>query len=257
MELQTCRLEVADGIATATLDRPPVNAQNRQLRQELTWIFDSCSDRRDVRCVVLTGAGNSFSAGADIKERVGLVQEPGDYISHNRLTREFFYAPMDCLKPVICAANGPAIGAGFALMLSCDIMFAAETCWVQMPEIDVGLAGGTKLLSEHFSRSTARAMYLTGRKVGAAELYRLGLIEPPLPRDALLPAAMAMARDIAAKSPRGVREIKRSFNVVETMPYREAYRFEQTITEELSHTADAKEAQRAFAEKRKPVFKGE
>ena len=68
---------------------------------------------------------------------------------------------------------------------------------------------------------------------------------------------MAMAREIASKSPRGVREIKRSFNVVETMPYREAYRFEQTITEELSHTADAKEAQRAFAEKRKPVFKGE
>ncbi len=257
MELQTCRLDVAEGIATVTLDRPPVNAQNRRLREELTWIFDSCSDRRDVRCVVLTGAGNSFSAGADIKERVGLVQEPGDYISHNRLTREFFYAPMDCLKPVICAANGPAIGAGFALMLSCDVMLASETCWVQMPEIDVGLAGGTKLLSEHFSRSKARAMYFTGRKMPAAELHRLGLIEAVLPAEALLPAAMEMAREIAAKSPLAVREIKRSFNVVESMPYREAYRFEQTVTEQLSQSADTKEAQRAFVEKRKPVFKGE
>ena len=255
MDLTTCRFVVTEGIASVTLDRPPVNAQNRRLREELTWILDSCSDRRDVRCIVLTGAGSSFSAGADIKERVGLVQEPGDYITHNRLTREFFYAPMDCLKPVICAANGPAIGAGFALMLSCDILFASETCWVQMPEIDVGLAGGTKLLSEHFSRSKARAMYFTGRRIPARELHRLGLIEEVLPPEALLPAALQMAREIAAKSPLAVREIKRSFNVVESMPYREAYRFEQTITEQLSHSADAKEAQRAFVEKRKPVFR--
>ena len=256
MALSTCRFDLAEGVATITLDRPPVNAQNRALREELTRLLDACSDRADVRCVVLTGAGNSFSAGADIKERVGLVKEPGDYVSHNRLTREFFYAPMDCLKPVICAANGPAIGAGFALMLSCDVIFAAEECWVQMPEIDVGLAGGTKLLSEHFSRSMARALYFTGRRVPAAELYRLGLIEPPVSRDALLHEAMAMARAISEKSPLAVREIKRSFNVVESMPYREAYRFEQTITEQLSHTEDAQEAQRAFVEKRKPVFKG-
>ncbi|WP_270934237.1 enoyl-CoA hydratase/isomerase family protein [Falsiroseomonas oryzae] len=256
MELSTCRFELADGIATVTLDRPPVNAQNRRLRDELIRVFDACSDRADVRCVVLTGAGNSFSAGADIKERVGLVQEPGDYIAHNRVTREFFYAPMDCLKPVICAANGPAIGAGFALMLACDILLAGETCWVQMPELDVGLAGGAKFLSEHFSRSAARAMFFTGRRVPAAELYRRGLIEQVTSRDALLPTAMEYAREIAAKSPLAVRQAKRSFNVVESMPYREAYRFEQTITEELSHSEDAKEAQRAFVEKRKPVFKG-
>ncbi|MGG5807672.1 enoyl-CoA hydratase/isomerase family protein [Falsiroseomonas sp. CW058] len=252
----TCRFELSDGIATITLDRPPVNAQNRRLRDELIRLFDACSDRDDVRCVVLTGAGGTFSAGADIKERVGLVQEPGDYIAHNRVTREFFYAPMDCLKPVICAANGPAIGAGFALMLSCDILLAADSCWVQMPELDVGLAGGAKFLSEHFSRSRARMMFFTGRRVPAAELHRLGIVEEVMPRDALLPAAMAMAREIAQKSPVAVRQAKRSFNVVESMPYREAYRFEQTITEDLSRTEDAKEAQRAFVEKRRPVFKG-
>ncbi len=256
MELSTCRFEVAEGVATITLDRPPVNAQNRRLREEVTRLFDACSDREDVRCVVLTGAGKSFSAGADIKERVGLVQEPGDYIGHNRLTREFFYAPMDCLKPVICAANGPAIGAGFALMLACDILLASETCWVQMPELDVGLAGGAKFLSEHFSRSTARMMFFTGRRIPAAELHRLGLIEPVLAADQLMPAAMQMAREIAAKSPLALRQAKRSFNVVESMPYREAYRFEQTITEELSRSEDTQEAQRAFLEKRKPVFKG-
>lgn len=256
MELTTCRFALEDGVATLTLDRPPVNAQNRTLRQELTWLFDACSDRDDVRCVVLTNSGNSFSAGADIKERVGLVQAPGDYIAHNRLTREFFYAPMDCQKPVICAANGPAIGAGLALMLSCDILLASDSCWVQMPELDVGLAGGAKFLSAHFSRSKARMMFFTGRKVPAAELHRLGLVEEVLPRDALLPAALAMAHEIAAKSPLAVREAKRSFTVAESMPYRDAYRFEQTITESLSRSEDTKEAQAAFLAKRKPVFKG-
>lgn len=256
MELSTCRFELTDGIATITLNRPPVNAQNRRLREEVTWLLDTCSDDDAVRCVVLTGAGNTFSAGADIKERVGLVQGPGDYVRHNRLTREFFYAPMDCLKPVICAANGPAIGAGFALMLACDILLAAEECWVQMPELDVGLAGGAKFLSEHFSRSAARAMFFTGRRVPAAELYRRGLLEQVAPRAALLLAAMEIAREIAAKSPLAVREAKRSFNVVESMPYREGYRFEQTVTEGLSRSEDAKEAQRAFVEKRKPVFRG-
>ncbi len=256
MDLTTCRFEVADGVGTITLDRPPVNAQNRRLREEITRLFDACSDRADISCVVLTGAGKSFSAGADIKERVGLVQEPGDYIGHNRLTREFFYAPMDCLKPVICAANGPAIGAGFALMLACDILLASDTCWVQMPELDVGLAGGAKFLSEHFSRSTARMLFFTGRRIPAAELHRLGLIEPVVPQDQLMPTAMQMAREIAQKSPLALRQAKRSFNVVESMPYREAYRFEQTITEELSRNEDTQEAQRAFLEKRKPVFKG-
>lgn len=256
MDLTTCRFALDDGVATITLDRPPVNAQNRRLREEVTRLFDACSDRDDVRCVILTGAGTTFSAGADIKERVGLAQEPGDYLNHNRLTREFFYAPMDCLKPVICAANGPAIGAGFALMLACDVLLASEACWVQMPELDVGLAGGAKFLSEHFSRSTARAMFFTGRRVPLAELHRLGLIEPVLPAAGLLPAAQAMAREIAAKSPIAMRQAKRSFNVVESMPYREAYRFEQTITHDLSRSEDTKEAQRAFIEKRKPVFKG-
>jgi enoyl-CoA hydratase len=157
---------------------------------------------------------------------------------------------------VICAANGPAIGAGFALMLACDILLTAEECWVQMPELDVGLAGGAKFLSEHFSRSAARAMFFTGQRVPAAELYRRGLVEQVLPRAELLPAALAMAQAIAAKSPLAVREAKRSFNIVESMPYREAYRFEQTVTEALSHSSDAQEAQRAFVEKRTPSFKG-
>jgi enoyl-CoA hydratase/carnithine racemase len=256
MDLEQFRLDVADGIATVTFDRPPVNAQNARTREELIRVFDAISDRDDVRVAILTGAGNTFSAGADLKERVDMVHEPGDYARHNRLVREFFYAVTDCAKPVIAAVNGPAIGAGFVLMLACDIMLASANAYVAMPEIDVGLAGGARFLMEHVGRSRARLMYLTGRRVSAAELYRLGVIEACPPRAALMDAARDIAREIASKSPLAVRHIKRALNTIEELPVRDAYRFEQSVTVELSRTEDAREAQRAFVEKRKPVFKG-
>src|SRR6476659_3579518 len=123
-DLEQFTLEVSDGIATVVFDRPPVNAQNRQSREEFIQLFDALSDRDDVRVVILTGVGDMFSAGADIKERVDLVHEPGDYTKHNRTVREFFYAARDCTRPVIAAVNGPALGAGFALAMSCDIVLA-------------------------------------------------------------------------------------------------------------------------------------
>jgi enoyl-CoA hydratase len=245
-----------DGIATVVFDRPPVNAQNLTSREEFIRLFDALGDRDDVRVVVLTGKGDMFSAGADIKERVGMIKEPGDYTRNNRTVREFFYAARDCAKPVICAVNGPALGAGVALALSCDIVIASDNAYFSMPEINIGLAGGAGFLMEHLGRSKARAMYLTGRRVPAAEMYRLGTIENCVARDKLMETAMELAREIASKSPFAVRNIKRTLNTIEEMPVRDAYRYEQTVTVELSHSEDAKEAQRAFIEKRKPVFKG-
>lgn len=256
MNYEHLRLDVNDGIALVTCDRPPVNAQNRQTREELIHVFDTLSDRADVRVVVLTATGKFFSAGADIKERAAFQEEPGHYIRHNRVTREFFYAVSDCAKPVIAAVNGPAFGAGFALMLACDIMYAAEEAYFVMPEIDVGLAGGAGFLNQHFGKSRTRAMYLSGRRYPASELYRLGVIEAALPRAEMMEEAMKMAREIASKSPLAVAKIKRALSVIDEMPVRDAYRYEQTVTVELSHTEDAREAQRAFVEKRAPNFKG-
>ena len=141
-------------------------------------------------------------------------------------------------------------------MLACDIMLASEDAYFVMPELDVGLAGGARFLMDHFGKSMARYVYFTGRRIRAAELYRLGVITACVPREKLMDEAMLIAREIAAKSPVAVRQVKRAFNVVEEMPSRDGYRFEQTVTVELSHTEDAKEAQRAFVEKRKPQFKG-
>lgn len=254
MDLEQFKIDVTDQVATVTFDRPPVNAQNRRSREELTWVFDTLSDRDDVRVVILTGAGKVFSAGADIKERVGIQAEAGDYLRHNRLTRESFYAVADCAKPVIGAINGPAIGAGYAILACCDILLAADCAFVQMPELDVGLAGGAKFL-DIFPKSKARLMFFTGRRVPAAELYRLGIVEACVPREQLMDEALAIAREIAAKSPIAVTKAKMAFNTVAQLPLRDGYRFEQGVTVELSRTEDTKEAQRAFIEKRKAVFK--
>jgi enoyl-CoA hydratase len=253
MHLEQFRVTVADRVATVVFDRPPVNAQNRRTREEILHVFDTLSDDPDVGCVILTGAGRVFSAGADIRERAGMTAERGDYLRHNRVTREAFYAIRDCAKPVICALNGPAIGAGFALMANCDILLAAEGAYIQMPEVDVGLAGGAKFL-EILPRSKARLMFFTARRVPAEELYRLGVIEACLPAEALMPAAQEIAREIAAKSPVVLERVKHAFNTVEEMPMRDGYRFEQGVSAALSRTADAREAQRAFVEKRKPRF---
>ncbi len=256
MPYQCIKVEVDDFIAVVTMDRPPVNAQNAQFREEIIDAFDSFSDRDDVRVAILTGAGKVFCAGADIKERIGLVKNPGDYWRHNRGAREYSNAIRECKKPVIAAVNGAALGAGFGVMTACDIMLASDNAVFGMPEIDVGLAGGCAFISRLFSKSRGRRIVFTGERFTAAELYRLGVIECCVPREQLMEEAMKIARNIASKSPLAIKLAKEAYNVVENMPQRDGYRFEQNITEQLSHTEDAREAQLAFAEKRKPVFKG-
>jgi enoyl-CoA hydratase len=205
---------------------------------------------------VLTAAGRIFCAGADIKERAALADAPGDHGRLNRLVREVFYSVMECSKPVIAAVNGPAIGAGFALVLCCDILLASEDATFAMPEIDVGMAGGVKFLQRHFSPSKSRWLMLTGERLPAVELYRLGVIEAVIAPDRLQAEAGTLARKIAAKSPLAVKVIKESFNSVESLSLRDGYRLEQNKTVELNRTEDALEAKRAFIEKRKPDFKG-
>ncbi|KQX19946.1 enoyl-CoA hydratase/isomerase family protein [Variovorax sp. Root434] len=256
MTFNTLLLEVKDRIAVLTLNRPPVNAQNAELRSELTQVFDELSDRDDVSVIVLTGSGKTFSAGADIRERPNLGATPGAYGRHNRLVRESYYAVVECSKPVIAAINGPAMGAGFGLVMASDIWVASEDAFVSMPEINVGLAGGVTFLQEVFGRSRARRMFYTGMKVTGQELYRLGLVEACLPADELMPYAMEIAAEIASKSPIALRLAKEAARMTQVMPSRDAYRYEQGNTVALSKTEDAKEAQRAFLEKRAPVYTG-
>jgi enoyl-CoA hydratase len=249
------KLAVDDYVATVTLDHPPVNALNNAVREEIIEAFDAMSDREDIRVAILTGAGKTFCAGADLKDRPDLGR-PGAYGHHNRVTRETTNAIRECRKPVIAAVNGAALGAGLGLMVACDIMLASENAVFGMPEINVGLAGGATTLRALFGRSRMRRMLFTGCRIPAAELYRLGLIECCVPPEQLMDEAIAIAREIAAKSPLGIKYAKQSCNLTELTPSREVYRFEQGYTVELAGTEDAREARQAFLEKRKPRFKG-
>lgn len=252
----TLHLEVADFVATVTVDRPPVNAQNAAFRAEVVRVFDELHDRADVRAVVLTGAGRAFSAGADLKERPNIAGVPGAYPLHNRRVRDSFDAIMECGKPVIAAVNGAAIGAGCVLALSCDIILVSEDAYLSMTEVEVGLAGGVRHVLRHFGQSDARLLTYTARRVTGPELLRMNVASACLPGAELLAAAEAIGREIAAKVPLAVQAAKRSFQVTEYLPLHEGYRFEQSQTVALASTEDTQEAWRAFAEKRKPVFKG-
>jgi enoyl-CoA hydratase len=219
-------------------------------------MFDAIGDRQDIRAVVLTGAGKTFCAGADIKERTELTGEPGEYNELNRLAREMFYSILECPKPVVAAVNGHALGAGMAIALCCDILLASQDAVFGMPEIDVGLAGGVKYLQRHLPPSKVRRLLLTGQRISATELYRLGVLEECVPANDLMPQAMALAAEIASKSPMTVRLLKESFVAVENLSLRDGYRLEQNVSKAMSQTADAQEAQLAFVQKRKPVFTG-
>ncbi|MGH6619243.1 MAG: enoyl-CoA hydratase/isomerase family protein [Alphaproteobacteria bacterium] len=256
METETVKCRIADHVAVVTMDRPPVNAQNAQMNTDMAQVFDTISDRDDVRVAILTGAGKCFSAGADIKDRAGKERAPGDAWQHNRRVREAFHAIVECQKPVIGAINGPALGAGLAVAASCDILIAAEEAAIGLPEINVGLLGGGRHAMRLFGHSRTRRMLFTGLRVDGRELYRLGVAEACVPGAKLMDAAMDIAREIAARSPVAMRLAKHSLNTIEEMSLRDGYRFEQNMTVELGKTEDSKEAMRAFVEKRTPVFEG-
>ena len=249
-------IDIADRIAVVTMNAPPVNAQSRQLQDEIAAAFDFLSDEDEVRAIVFTGAGRVFSAGADIKARGSMPKGGGAQRQHLRSARESYHSILECKKPVICAINGPALGAGLALVASCDILVASENASLGLPEVTIGLMGGGRHAQRLFSHSRLRRMMLTGYRVPGAELYRLGIVEACVPPDQLMETAMGFAREIAVLSPVSTQMAKHALNTIEELSLRDGYRFEQDMTMQIGKTDDAKEAMKAFVEKRQPVFTG-
>ncbi|NOW48062.1 enoyl-CoA hydratase/carnithine racemase [Novosphingobium sp. SG751A] len=255
-DLERFKVEIDGHVAIVTMTNLPVNAQDRRFREEQIRLFAVLGQEPDVRAIVLTGAGKTFSAGADLSERSTILAEPGGYDRHNRLVRSAFDCVLECPKPVIAAVNGAAIGAGCVLALVSDIVVVAETAFMAMTEVDFGLAGGVRHILRSFSPSDARLMIYTARRIYGPDLYRMNAASACVPLDRLMDEAMEIARTIATKVPLAVTAAKRSFGLTEEMSLRDGYRYEQTQTALLAETEDTKEALAAFREKRKPVFKG-
>ena len=203
-------------------------------------------------------SGGTLVAGTEgwSREAGSAATRTGAFPRHNRLVRAGFDCVMECGKPVIAAVNGAAIGAGCVLALVCDIIVVAEDSFMSMTEVEVGLAGGVRHVLRHFGQSNARLMLYTARRFSGPDLYRMNVASACVSQDQLLATAQGIAAEIASKVPLAVEAAKRGFTLTEYLPLSEGYRYEQTQTAALSRTEDTREAQRAFAEKRKPVFKG-
>ena len=251
--------ELHDSIAVVRLDRPEkLNALTREMLLELGEAFGRIEGERDIRAVILTGAGDrAFSAGTDISELAAMDIDEAWQAA--RRGQEVCERIERCGVPVIAAANGVAAGGGFELVLACHIRIASTTARFSLPETALGIIpgyGGTQRLARATGSGRALEMMLTGAEVSAEEALRLGLVSATVAPDALLSAAETLARKIASLAPLAIRACLKAVTQGLTLPLEEGLELEAELFSSLFATEDMREGTRAFLEKRAPVFQG-
>jgi E-phenylitaconyl-CoA hydratase len=247
---------VDDHIALVVLNRPQVlNAIDGPMRLEVQAAWRRIAEDEEIHVAIVTGAGErAFSAGADLKHNP--APEAADAQGLNgSLTRG-----MEAIhKPLICAFNGLAFGGGLEIGLGCDIRIAADHASFALPEVRVGTlpgSGGTQRLPRLIGGSDAMWMLLTGDTIGAAEALRMGLVSSVVPASQLRECAFALARRIAGNAPLAVRAAKRLMRHGLDLPLAHALEAERAAWALLRDTEDRREGRAAFAEKRKPRYRG-
>jgi enoyl-CoA hydratase len=247
-------------VLLVTLNRPHVrNAFNTRLGEELLALWTRLTaEAGDVRCVVITGAGDqAFCAGADLKERKGL-STPAWRVQHELFERAF-WALGDLPLPVIAAVNGPAVGGGLELALMCDFLYAVRTARFALTEVSLGIipgAGGTQNLPRAVGERRAKEIIYTARPFSAEEAHQWGLVNRLCEPGSTLQEALDTAVAIAGNAPLALRQAKKAIRYGGQMEIRTAYRFEVEAYNQLVDTDDRQEGILAFNEKRRPQFKG-
>lgn len=249
-------METHGSVAVITLNRPEaLNALNTQLMDELTTIIRRCEADNAIGCMVLTGNGRAFAAGADIKEMAD--KSYVDALLEDFITRNWEESTR-CRKPIIAAVNGLALGGGCELAMMCDFILCSDTAKFGQPEVKIGVmpgAGGTQRLSRSIGKSKAMEMCLTGRLMLADEAERCGLVSRVMPAADLLDEAMRVAQQIAELSRPIILMTKEAVNRSFEVPLAEGVRFERRLAQTTFALEDHKEGAAAFAAKRKPVYK--
>lgn len=241
------------GVMLVRIDHPPMNVVGLPQYHALAQVFEEMDERPDVRCVVLTAAGEkAFIGGADVRQLVD--RTPQRMMERGRSARRAFHAVRDCSVPVVCALNGSAVGAGLVVASVCDAIVAVETARFALPEVTVGVLGGARHLSRILPEKVVRWMALSGEPVDAEFMHAQGAVHAVVPRQELLPTALAMADRIAAKSGVVTRMLKDCLNIGDELPLREGFRLEQVFTALAASMPDAREAALAWVEKRAPRF---
>ena len=252
------RVEVGDGVALLTMDRPDsLNSTNFQLHYELSRIWLDIGQDPAVRVAVITGAGNAFSAGGDfdmIEEAIGnpeivgrIMQEAGDIV-HNMI---------DLDKPVISAINGVAVGAGLAVALLADISIAAQDARITDGHVRLGVAAGDHAaVIWPLLCGMAKAKYylLTCDFLSGLEAERIGLVSMALPSEELLPKAMEVARNLAAGPQTAIRYTKRALNQWLRMAGHTSFDYSLALESLGFFGEDIREGLQSLRERRPPEF---
>jgi enoyl-CoA hydratase len=251
------RFEVVDNIGIVTLCRPPVNAMNVEIKEDMCELFESVNDGRvDIHCIIICSDQKGFCGGSDTKEwyHPDAARRARNAPLINRMQNAIYR----CNVPVICAVNGFCVGLGFAIASVSDVIIAEKNAWFSFPEINVGTVGGPAWLTRIMSEKMARYYLLTGEKISADEMYRLGVVFKVVEKADLMDEAMAIARKFTAKYPPALWAIKTLMNETEAevqdlieITARMRMLGNRKL---LSDDPNKKEMTMAFNEKRKPVY---
>jgi 2-(1,2-epoxy-1,2-dihydrophenyl)acetyl-CoA isomerase len=263
MDLKYVLYEKIDNIAKITLNRPEVgNALDLNLARDLFLAISEVKSDSSIKAVVVTGAGKVFSAGGDVNYLLDVVSELSPIQIRDFLIElgKPIMALRELKQPVLAAINGGAVGAGFDMLLHCDLRIAAEKAvmgptWVRNGIIPV--MGGLYLLSQFVGRTKATEMILRGQLVSGEEAKQIGLVNESVPQDRLEEESMNIARDIAQKAPLAVAIIKDGLQ--RCMDWNLQNELEHALYLQAScmKTEDFKRGLRAFLEKKAPVFEGD
>ena len=256
------KTNLTNGIFTITLDRPDkLNSFNFEMGDQLKEALMEAESNSDVRCVLLTGSGRAFCAGQDLAEATEVSNDPDRDLSE---IVHHTYIPIikgirELEKPVICAVNGTAAGAGANIALACDIVIASEEASFIQSFSQIGLipdSGGTYILPRLIGLARATALTFLGEKVLAQEAVDMGMIWRSYPANEYLDKAKSIASKLAKMPTRGFGLTKRGFNAGFSNNLENQMKLEAKLQAEAGNTYDYNEGVQAFLDKREPEFEG-
>ena len=249
-----------NGLVVVTLNRPEAgNAVNTDMGIELLDLWtDFVRNNEELRCVVLTGAGEeAFCAGGDMKQRKGMSEYAWRH--QHEIFEQALWTMMECPVPIIAAVNGKAFGGGLEMILAADFAYGVDSAKLWFPEVMIGIlpgVGGTTTLPRIVGERRANEIILAGSAFGAAEALEWGIFNRVCSAKELMANVIATAELIAANAPLAVRQAKKAIHEGLQMDVRSALRYEVECYNRLTGTEDRVEGTLAWNEKRKPLFKG-
>lgn len=256
------KVEQKGNVKIVTLNRPEaLNSISSTLAKEFHKVLDEIKYDMETRCLIITGEGRSFCAGADLKERESYTpEERGRKIQEmNELVTSLFEKIETLEIPTIAAVNGFALGGGMELAICCDIRVSSDKALYGFPEIDYGSypgAGGPTMMPRRIPLGKAKLLLFTGRRISAEEAEKMDVVEQVVPHDQLMEEAMKLAEEIAQHAPIALRELKKAITYgLETTPEL-SRKISIWLRRGIDVSEDYQEGLRARREKRKPVFKG-